>query len=207
MSNSEETAPGFVPAEDSPTFRRDYGTSDHADLLCVQQCLEGRSDRFEEIVGRYQRPVFNVIYHMVHDYEDSREIAQSVFLKAFSNLSRFDQSRRFFSWLCRIAMNESINFVNARKAVEPMAGDYASPAASPEDEAQAAEIRVCLRRAMRKLTPEYRAVVTLRHFANCSYREAAEVLGIPEQTVKSRLFSARQLLRDELKARGFGGSE
>lgn len=194
----------IVPTEAPPTFRPASGNYDQADVLCVRQCLEGESDAFAEIVARYQKPVFNVIYHMVHDYEDSREISQTAFLKAFSSLRRFDQGRRFFSWLCRIAVNEAINLISSRKASEPIESDFVSPAANPEDRAQAAEIRSFLRRALLALTPEYRAVITLRHLAGCSYHETSEILGVPEKTVKSRLFSARQILRDQLKARGFG---
>lgn len=102
-------------------------------------------------------------------------------------------------------MNESINAITARKPSEPILADLASTAASPEDRASAAEVRTSLRLALQTLTPEYRAVITLRHIANCSYREAAEILGVPEKTIKSRLFSARQLLREELRSRGFGG--
>jgi RNA polymerase sigma-70 factor (ECF subfamily) len=205
MSRAEDVPGPLTLAEASPTFRRDPGTSDQLDVLCVRRCLDGRAEAFEEIVARYQKPMFNLIYQMVHDYEDAREITQTAFLKAFSSLKRFDQERRFFSWLCRIAMNESINALASRKPSEPILSDFASAAASPEDRASAAEVRACLRRALQTLSPEYRAVITLRHIANCSYREASEILGIPEKTVKSRLFSARQLLREELRARGFGG--
>ena len=205
MSRADDIPEPLALVRGSPTFRPDPGTSDQLDVLCVQRCLDGTADAFEEIVARYQKPMFNLIYQMVHDYEDAREIAQTAFLKAFSSLRRFDQERRFFSWLCRIAMNESINALASRKPSEPILSDFASEAASPEARASAAEMRACLRRALQSLSPEYRAVVTLRHIANCSYREAADILGIPEKTVKSRLFSARQLLREELRARGFGG--
>lgn len=205
MSRADDVPGPLALAEPSPTFGPDPGTSDRLDVLCVQRCLDGRAEAFEEIVARYQKPMFNLIYQMVHDYEDAREIAQTTFLKAFSSLKRFDQERRFFSWLCRIAMNESINAITARKPSEPILADFASTAASPEERASAAEVRTSLRLALQTLTPEYRAVITLRHIANCSYREAAEILGVPEKTVKSRLFSARQLLREELRSRGFGG--
>jgi RNA polymerase sigma-70 factor, ECF subfamily len=204
MSDDGETAVPLRSAEAAPTIRRTSGTYDDADVRCVQECLSGRSDAFAEIVARYQKPLFNVIYQMVHDYEDAREIAQTAFLKAFSNLHGFDQSRRFFSWLCRIAMNESINVATSRKQSEPIVSDFASTAASPEDRAEASEIRAVLRRALQALTADYRAVITLRHIAGCSYRETAEILGIPEKTVKSRLFSARQILREQLKERGYG---
>lgn len=205
MSRADDVPGPLALAGSSPTFRPDPGTSDQLDVLCVQRCLDGRAEAFEEIVARYQKPMFNLIYQMVHDYEDAREIAQTAFLKAFSSLKRFDQERRFFSWLCRIAMNESINAITARKPSEPILADLASTAASPEERASAAEVRTSLRLALQRLTPEYRAVITLRHIANCSYREAAEILGVPEKTIKSRLFSARQLLREELRSRGFGG--
>lgn len=188
----------------SPTFRRDAGTSDEDDVRCVRRCLEGATDAFEDIVGRYQKPVFNLIYHVVHHYEDAREIAQTVFLKAFANLKSFQQERRFYSWLCRIAMNESLNAVAARKDAEPLVADVPSRATGPAEHAEAMEIRAHLRRALAQLTPEQRTVVALRHFANLSYREAADILGIEEKTVKSRLFSARQILREKLTAIGLG---
>lgn len=178
--------------------------SDKQDAECVRRVLEGDTDAFEELVIRYQKPVFNAICRMLHDPEDAREIAQTAFMKAFTNLGTFDTNRRFFSWLYRIAMNDCINFLAAKHESEPLLESERSAAASPEENLAAAEARRDVDQALSRLSPECRSVVVLRHVVGYSYRDAAEILGIPEKTVKSRLYSARQSLRDELAAKGYG---
>lgn len=177
-------------------------TKEEPDLLWIARCLEGDLDAFGNLVERYQKPVFNVILRMVGNYEDASEIAQQVFLKAFENLPRFGRDRRFFSWIYRIAINESINHLHGRRPLEPIDPEIASPVPGPEDQAVAAERTEALQRAIAGLKPEYRAAVILRHLLHCSYHEAAEILDVPEKTLKSRLFTARTLLRDALAARG-----
>lgn len=179
------------------------GTSDKQDAECVRRTLEGDTDAFEDLVLRYQKPVFNAICRMVHDTEDAREIAQTTFMKAFTNLGHFDRKRRFFSWLYRIAMNDSINFLASRHDVEPLAPTQRSLEANPEETCENSETRRNVDAALGKLSPDQRSVVVLCHYLGCSYRDASEVLGIPEKTVKSRLFKARQILREELTAIGY----
>lgn len=182
-----------------------HGNSQQDDLKCVRRCLEGDVEAFGELVERYQVTVFNAVYRMVRHYEDAREITQAVFLKAFRNLESFDLDRRFFSWLYRIAMNESINFNAARRPAEEIPETLPSPGRSPEDLLEASEIERHVGSALLTLTPDYRAVVVLRHFMDCSYLEAAEILQIPEKTVRSRLFSARRVLREALAEYGYDG--
>lgn len=190
--------------EIAPTFAAADCTSDSTDGECVRRCLDGETEAFDDIVRRYQKPVFNAIYHMVNDYEDTRELSQSAFMKAFMHLKSFDQRRPFFSWLYRIAINEAINFLSARRIVEPIAADLASRAAGPEEQMEAKEIGAHLEAAMATLQPDYRAAVVLRHSLGLSYDQAAEIAGIPVKTFKSRLYSARQLLRLQLAAKGLG---
>jgi poly-beta-hydroxyalkanoate depolymerase len=83
----EEVAPTFAPAD---------CTSDSTDGECVRRCLRGETEAFDEIVLRYQKPVFNAIFHMVNDYEDTRDLSQSAFMKAFMHLKSFDQRRPAF---------------------------------------------------------------------------------------------------------------
>jgi RNA polymerase sigma-70 factor, ECF subfamily len=189
----EQTAPTF-PATDC--------TSDRKDGDCVRRCLQGDTAAFDEVVVRYQKPVFNVIYQMVNNYEDAREISQTAFLKAFVNLSRFDQQKQLFSWLYRIAINEAINFLSAKQMIEPITADLVSTAAGPAEHFEAKEIAGHLEDAMAALTPDYRAAVVLRHSLGLSYDEAAKILQIPVKTFKSRLYSARQTLREHLTAKG-----
>ncbi|HEU5162268.1 MAG TPA: sigma-70 family RNA polymerase sigma factor [Thermoanaerobaculia bacterium] len=178
-------------------------TKEELDLAWVNRCLDGDVDAFGNLVEKYQRPVFNVILRMVGSYEDASEISQQVFLKAFENLGRFGRERRFFSWIYRIAINESINHIQTRRQFDSLNPDIPSSGPGPSDELEAAETSRALFTAIATLKPEHRAVVILRHFLNLSYRDAAGILEIPEKTVKSRLFTARQLLRDALTARGF----
>lgn len=190
--------------EVAPTFASAHCTSDSTDGECVRRCLRGETEAFDEIVLRYQRPVFNAIFHMVNDYEDTRELSQSAFMKAFMHLKSFDQRRPFFSWLYRIAINEAINHLSAKRIVEPIATDLPSPAAGPAERLEAKEIGAHLEAAMATLQPDYHAAVVLRHSLGLSYDQAAEVAGIPVKTFKSRLYSARQLLRLQLAAKGLG---
>ena len=90
-------------------------TKEDLDLAWVNRCLDGDVEAFGNLVEKYQRPVFNVILRMVDSYEDASEISQQTFLKAFENLGRFRRERKFFSWIYRIAINESINHLNKRR--------------------------------------------------------------------------------------------
>ena len=170
---------------------------------CIRRCLEGDADAFEGLVVKYQKPVFNAIYHMVQNREDASEILQAVFLKAYLNLKSFDTSRKFFSWIYRIAMNDSINFVSSRHQSEPIDPMFQSDDATPEEDVETRELARLLDQEIAKLPAEQRAVVILRHISNLSYEEIAEALQIPEKTVKSRLFDARQRLRVAFLALGY----
>jgi RNA polymerase sigma-70 factor, ECF subfamily len=180
-------------------------TSDSDDLNSVRRCLAGDAGAFDELVVRYQKMIYNAALHIVRNREDALEIAQGVFLKAFRSLDSFDPERRFFSWIYRIAINDSLNFVAAaRRTNDAPVMDPPSGSANPEVELEAKEARRHLDATLGRLAPEQRAAVVLRHFMGCSYQEAAEILGIPEKTFKSRLYEARQILREELSALGYG---
>lgn len=160
-------------------------------------------DAFGLLVDKYQGPVFNAVFHMVRSYEDAREISQEVFLKAFENLSSFNPHRKFFSWIYRIAINESINFVESRRPTGDLPRSLKSNRPDPEKSYESLETSRHVHDALDQLTPAQRSVILLRHFFHLSYREMAEVLEIPEKTVKSRLFDARRNLRDLLANKGY----
>jgi len=173
--------------------------SEPDDAVLVAKCLEGDTSVFEQFLERYQRPIFNLALRMVEDYEDARDITQTVFVKAWERLETYDPKHKFFSWLYRITVNESLNLLKRRRrvleGVQQLLFNSPRPArAEPHDEGQS----VKLRNALMKLKPEHRAVVVLKHLSGCSYRDLSEILDIPEKTVKSRLFEARRMLRDLL---------
>jgi len=176
--------------------------SDDDDAELVRRCVQGDRRAFERLVLRYQKPVYNAALRMLRHPEDARDVAQTVFLKAYVHLAEYDPNHRFYSWIYRIALNESINQLNGRKRVAPVQEDEPSDGPGPE---QVVEVELSGRRiqaALMTLNSDYRAVIVLRHFLDCSYEEMAEILQLPEKTVKSRLFSARQLLKGALQPPG-----
>lgn len=163
------------------------------DSEIVTSCLSGDVDAFGALVERYQRVVYNLALRMLGNPEDARDAAQTAFLRAWQNLARFDRQRRFFSWIYRIAMNECLNQIDRRRRVEPVDADLAG-ADDPAERVEARETSEQIDKALQALTLEHREVVVLRHFVDMSYDEIAEALLIPEKTVKSRLYEARQRL-------------
>jgi RNA polymerase sigma-70 factor (ECF subfamily) len=172
------------------------------DRIAIERCRQGDLDAFGRLIDRYERPVFNAILHMVGNAEDAREICQQVFMKAFEHLDTYDANRRFFSWIYRAAINESINHLKSRRPSEPLDERLQYPQPDPAQTYEEAERREHLQKTIGTLDENYRAVVILRHFLHLSYREMADVLNVPEKMVKSRLFTARQLLRQALEAKG-----
>lgn len=176
--------------------------SEDDDAELVRRCVRGDRRAFERLVLKYQKPVFNAALRMLRHPEDARDVAQTVFLKAYEHLAEYDPSHRFYSWIYRIALNESINQLNGRKRVSPVPEDEPSDGPGPEQEVDLELSGRRIQAALMTLGDDYRAVIVLRHFLDCSYEEIAEVLQLPEKTVKSRLFSARQLLRGALQTPG-----
>lgn len=167
----------------------------------VARCLRGDTAGFEPIVERYTGVLFGTAMRILGDYEDARDATQNTFVKAFEHLDSFDPARKLFSWLYRILVNECLNARRARRADEPLEEQTAA-GEGPLEAAAASERRDRIRAALLALPSESRQVVVLRHFGDLSYAEIGEVLGLPERTVKSRLFTARQRLAELLVSRG-----
>lgn len=174
-------------------------SEEELDRACVERCLSGDLEAFGSLVERYQRPVFNAIVHLVGNGEDARELCQQAFMKCFEHLRGYDLNRPFFSWMYRIAMNEAINHIKSRPAGEALTDTMADSLPNPEERFQSAEREHRLHAAILSLEPKYRAAIVAKHLLQLSYHEAAEILDLPEKTLKSRLFTARQLLRELLE--------
>lgn len=174
------------------------------DLELVRSCRQGDTRAFDGLVRRYEKPVFNAALRMVRDREEARDIAQTVFVKAWEQLATFDPRFRFYSWLYRIAINESLNHLRAGGRNTPIEGDPPSASDDPLRTLESAETESRVQDALMKLKAEYRTVIVLRHFLDCSYEDIASIAGIPDKTVKSRLFSARQELRALFEKAGIG---
>ena len=175
-------------------------SGDQSDADLVRSCLGGDLEAYGPLVERYQKVLYNVAYRMVHDHEDARDLVQGALVKAYERLSDYDPSHRFFSWIYRILVNDTLNFLKKRRPVRPMADppETAAPGSAAEElEAREREARV--REALMELSTDYRQAVVLRYFAELSYAEMSAALAIPEKTVKSRLYTARQRLAELLE--------
>ena len=170
---------------------------DH-DQTLVERCRNGDDAAFTVLVTRYQRPIYNAAYRILGNAEDASDIAQVVFLRVTERLADYDSQYKFFSWIYRIALNESLNLLRRNGREEPLDDriDLPGPeSADPEWQAYEAELSRRVQRALMGMGVDDRVVLTLRHFADLSYREIGVILGLEDKTVKSRLFEARQRLR------------
>ncbi|HMC78569.1 MAG TPA: sigma-70 family RNA polymerase sigma factor [Vicinamibacterales bacterium] len=178
------------------------------DVVCVARCLQGDSAAFEAIVRRYERVLFSVARRMLGNYEDALDATQNAFIRAYEGLDTFDPERRFFSWIYRIAVNECLNARRARRPDDPLPERMEAPSGDgPFDGVERAERSGVIDAALVRLSEDHRLVVVLRHFADLSYSEMSEAIGVPEKTVKSRLFEARQRLGELLRLQPGGFDE
>ncbi len=168
----------------------------------VQQARQGDSRAFGVLVDRYQRVVYNLALRMVNDRDEAQDIAQTVFVKVFQNLDSYDPHYRFFSWIYRIALNESLNHRGRLRRHEELDPGLESNGRGPDECAALGEVRTEIGNALMQLTADYRTVVIMRHFLELNQVEMSQILEVPEKTVKSRLHTARRLLGDMLSRKG-----
>lgn len=171
---------------------------DDGDL--IGRILSGDVAAFGSLVDRYQKVVFNTALRFLQDSDEAEDVAQCVFVKVYEHLGTYDHRLKFFSWLYRIAVNESLNHLRQRKPMERMTDQVS--VADAQDDAERADTARRIQETIRMLSPDHQALIILRHYEDLGYDEIAEVLAISEKKVKSRLFTARQVLKDLLIKRG-----
>ena len=177
----------------------------------ITSIIDGDSNAFRVLVERYEHRIYNVIYGMVHSREDATELSQDVFIKAFQNLANFRIGSRFYTWICRIAINASIDFLRKRKFRQTSDFDEGIATVSdgvifdghardnPERNASLSELHSRIIEEVQKLPDEQKQVLVLKEVDGLAYREIAEVLGVAQGTVMSRLFYARKRLQEALR--------
>lgn len=176
--------------------------TEDTDEVLVERSLEGDRAAFTALVRRYQRPIYNAAYRVLGREEDASDITQAVFLKVAERLGDYDPRYKFFSWIYRIAVNESLNLLRRDARDGPLDDEDEFPgleSADPEWQASEAQASERIQKALMGMKFSDRAVITLRHFSDCSYQEIGHVLDIDVKTVKSRLFEARRRLRELLE--------
>jgi RNA polymerase sigma-70 factor, ECF subfamily len=174
----------------------------------------GSEKAYRELLGRYQRPVFSLIYRMVRDRELAEDLAQETFVKVFNAIDSFNPKYKFSSWIFKIASNLAIDTLrrkqpetvsldgsrHARTAEEMEASriSVASPDESPEELLEAKELGQEIEAAIGQLRTEYRTAILLRHVEGRPYEEIAEIMEVPLGTVKTYIHRARSELREQL---------
>ncbi len=177
----------------SPPPTPDGPKVDEATL--VRSSRKGDREAFGQLVSRYQGPVYRVVRGILADPAESEDVAQEVFLKAYASLAKFRGDSGFFTWLYRIAVNEALRRRKRRSITlaEELPEIEAPPREVPDEEGPTL---ATLERLLGRLSDEFRAIVVLRDIERMSYRDIAETLEVPIGTVESRLFRARQELRE-----------
>ena len=181
------------------------------DSVLVEAVLAGDSDAFRGLVERYQNRIYNIIFGMVHNREDSMELAQESFIKAYRKLSTFRTDSKFYTWLCRIAVNTTIDHLRKQKLRQTSEFDenIASNTdtglfeghnkGNPEKEYARKELKERIVEEVDRLPEDQKQVLVLKEVDGLSYKEIAEIVGIPQGTVMSRLYYARKRLQEALK--------
>jgi len=169
------------------------------DVALVEDCKRGNRGAMSQLVSQYERPVYNAAYRILGSMDDAADTTQTVFLKVFEHLQDYDPQYKFFSWIYRIAINESLNQVKKRRHQEPLADSEASSWQGPAQELESERLCNRVQGAVMQLSEDYRTVVVLKHFSGCSYQEISQILQLPEKTVKSRLYTARQVMKKVLE--------
>ena len=178
------------------------------DLRLINECREGNTAAFGELVSRYQDRLFNTVLRLVNNAEDARDVVQDSFLHAYQALHTFKGDSLFFTWLYRIAINTAISMKRKQKpALRIQAGTSDSNLIEPTDSAESsrpghaiemAEEERMVHVALSKLSAEHRAVLVMKDMEGMKYEEMAEILEVPIGTIRSRLHRARLELREIL---------
>lgn len=179
----------------------------------VAELKAGSEEAFAYLLAVYQNPVYNLVAHIAESGRDAPDVLQDVFLKVFKGIRSFNGDSSLKTWIYRIAVHEASNHRRSwlrRKLREAFSldddrrhseGFLARSAERPEtpyEVAEQAERQAMVRRALASLAQPYRTVVVLREIEDFSYQEIAELLGVSEGTVKSRLMRGRELLKRKL---------
>jgi RNA polymerase sigma-70 factor (ECF subfamily) len=184
-----------------------------ADVVLLAQ--QGREAAYRELIRRYERPVFSLVFRMVRDRETSEDLSQETFIKVLNHIERYRPEFKFSSWLFKIANNVAIDYLRKRQLdtismdgspgaataaeVQATSFDVVEGGESALDELEAKELGSAIERAIARLRPEYRSCIMLRHVEGRSYEEIAATLDLPLGTVKTYIHRARHELREALE--------
>jgi RNA polymerase sigma-70 factor (ECF subfamily) len=181
--------------------------SELEDEAVVERVRHGETELFEVVMRRYNRRVYRIVRAIVRDDDEASDVTQEAHVNAFMHLREFSGRARFSTWLTRIAVHEALARVRRRSRLESLDDTdsedviMTSTSPGPEDRASDGELRVLLERAVDSLPEVFRTTFVLRSIENLSVAETAEILGVPEDTVKTRHYRARERMQSWLTHR------
>jgi RNA polymerase sigma-70 factor (ECF subfamily) len=188
--------------------------ADVSETDLVKRCQAGDTEAFDQLVTRYRTRIFGMIYNMVHNEQDAWDLAQDSFVKAWKSMKRFRGRSSFYTWIYRIVMNVTIDWLRKKqvrgvgaefddaiqaKRIDPASKTAPKADALPYEIMQRSETRTRIDNAIAQLSPEHRAVILMKEIEEMQYHEIAETLGCSIGTVMSRLFYARKKLQNLLR--------
>ncbi|MDG5765838.1 sigma-70 family RNA polymerase sigma factor [Balneolales bacterium ANBcel1] len=183
------------------------------DITLVEAALSGDQKAYQQLVDKYQRPLYFHVLKMVRNRDVVEDLVQEAFLKAFDCLKSYNREYAFSTWIYRIATNHTIDFLRKKKLQtysidEPVPGkdgemrmEIADETSGTDRDIIRKQRRKLIRDAVESLPEKYRLVIRMRHMDEMSYEEISEELNLPLGTVKAHIFRARELLNKYLKDR------
>ena len=191
----------------------DLTTLPDADVAALAK--QGRESAYSELLRRYERPIFSLIYRIVRDRETAEDLSQDTFIKVLNNIDRYSPAFKLSSWLFKIANNVAIDHLRKRRLdtvsmdgsphaatssqIEASSFEIGGQQETALEELESRELGSAIERAIASLRPEYRSCIMLRHVEGRSYEEIATILDLPLGTVKTYIHRARHELRDALE--------
>lgn len=207
----------MLPAvNNAPGQPSNFQESDGIDLTLVNNLLEraraGDESAFGEVVKMYHGRVHAVVYRLVNNEEDAKDLAQQTWVKAWKRLDSYQREAKFFTWLYRIAVNTALDFMRQKARQKEVSVDERAPGEeeretewpvvtedTPDRQLGREEIRVAFQAALQTLSPEHKAALILREVEGRTYREIAEITKSRVGTVMSRIFYARKTIQEKMR--------
>lgn len=186
---------------------------EHGERILLERAKSGDIIAFEELIGSYQKRVFNLALRIIGNYDDAADLAQEAFVRIYKAISSFKEQSSFSTWVYRITTNVCLDEIRKRKNRKvvyidediqtddgEMKRQVISSDPGPDEAAERSEIRRIVNDAINRLPEEQRVVITLRDLQGMSYEEIARILELPAGTVKSRINRARLALKNMLSS-------
>lgn len=173
------------------------------DAELVSQCIQGDSSAFEEIVTRYKKLVYSVVYKMITDKEEVHDVSQEVFIRLYKSLDKYNPEYKMSTWIVKITTNLCLDTLRKKKQDTVTLDDaigVSSSVDTPEESLIKSQRSQLIKKAINELPEKYKVLIILFHNNGMSYEEMTKILDEPMSIIKNRLYRARLMLKDKLES-------